>query len=473
MNRVCGMRPAFLFFLFLVIAIPGGAQGEDIAFISKISIQGNKKTKRSVILRELPFAEGDTILVEELDEVLERSEQLVLNTGLFNKVSFSFLSWEGQSGQVHLQVTVEEAWYLYPVPVFELADRNFNVWWVEQNRSLDRVNYGVEFTHLNTTGRRDPLKFGLRFGYTRNYFVNYSFPYLNKKQTLGFISEFSFSENREVNYITDQNKQVFYRDEDKFIYRRWRAEGGITLRPGLRTNHLFVLSFRQNEVDDYIAKELNPDFFLDGRTRQRYFQIGYRYVFENRDVRPFPWKGNFFTFSIEKAGLGIFQDRNALTISSRYEHYFPFGTKWSLGGSIRTKVSLIRQQQPYNDNRAMGFSGNSLRGYEYYIIDGLDMAILKTSLRFQLFESEVRFGKWVPISAFRNMSLKLFLALNNDVGYANGPFVQENNPFNNIPLWGGGLGLNLVLFYDKVLKLEYSFNHLLENGLFLHFELNI
>lgn len=472
MTHVTGMHHAVLLILILISSTLAYA-GSEYAIISQISIQGNKKTKRSIILRELPFAEGDTVAVDQLDELLEKGEQLILNTGLFNKVDFSFKSWEGQTGRVHLQITVAESWYLYPVPVFELADRNFNVWWVEQNRSLDRVNYGIDFTHLNTTGRRDRLRIGLRFGYTRNFSINYSFPYLNKKQTLGFVSELSFAENREVNYTTEQNKQIFYRNEDAFLYRRWRAEAGITVRPGLRTHHRFVIGYRQNEVDDYVSRELNPDFFLDSRNRQRYFLFGYRYVFENRDVRPYPWEGNYFTLSVEKAGLGIFSDRNALTLISRYEHYFPFSEKWSLGTAILGKLSLIRQQQPYNDNRAVGFLGSTPHGYEYYVVDGLDMVLVKTSLRFRLMQKEINFGKWMPINAFRRMSVKLYGALNNDVGYVNGPFVRENNPLNNIPLWGGGVGLNLVLFYDKVLKLEYSFNHLLENGLFLHFELNI
>lgn len=443
-------------------------------FIDKISVEGNKKTRTSVILRELLFEEGDTVLLEQLDEVLERSKQQMLNTGLFNEADIIFKDWKGVTNRIHLHIKVRETWYLYPVPIFELADRNFNVWWVDQNRSLERVNFGIEFTHLNTTGRRDKLQLTAKYGYTRNYRLKYSLPYLNAAQTLGFIGEVSFARNKEVNYVTLNNKQAFHSNENnQFIYQRFRTETGLTIRPGLRTNHLFVLGYRQNTVADIVAQELNPDFFLQQRNLQRFFSLSYLYSFENRDVRFYPWKGNYFSFLLEKDGLGIFEDRNALTTGIRYDHHLPFSQRWSLALSWRGKVSLLRQQQPYNDNRALGFFGNTPRGFEYYVIDGLDMGLFKSSLHWQLFQAEINVGKIMPIEAFQQMPIKLFLSFNNDLGYVNDPFASPDNHLSNHLLWGGGLGLDVVLFYDKVFRLEYSFNHLMENGLFLHLDMNI
>ena len=136
-------------------------------------------------------------------------------------------------------------------------------------------------------------------------------------------------------------------------------------------------------------------------------------------------------------------------------------------------MSLIRQRQPYYDNRALGFGDDFLRGYEYYIIDGLDMAYLKANLRFQLLNKEINVGKWVFIKQFRRMPIKTYLSINNNFGFANDPFDNGENFLNERLLWGGGLGIDFVLYYDKVFRVEYSFNHLLENGLFLHLNLNI
>ncbi len=449
-------------------------RGAEAVYVDLVTVEGNKQTRTSIILRELTFAEGDTLPVATLAKTLELSENLVLNTGLFNEVAIVFKRWEGASGKVHIHVKVEEAWYLYPIPRFELADRNFNVWWVEQNRSLDRINYGLEFTHLNTTGRRDKFQIGAIFGYTQQLTLAYSLPYINARQTIGIGGEISYARNREVNYATLDNSQAFYNPDSSYVYRRLYSNLTLTLRPGLRTRHQFQLDYQQNHIAEEVALELNPDFFLGGRRMQRFFSLRYLYQFENRDVRFYPWSGSYFSFELEKDGLGFFSDRNALTMRVRYDHHLPFSRRFSLGLSGNAQVGIIRQQQPYNDNRALGFNGNNIRGYEYYVVDGMDMLLIKTSLHFFLWDTNINFGKLMPIPAFRRLPLRFYFSLNNDAGIANDPFLNEAvNPLNGKWLWGGGLGLNIVIFYDKVFRVEYSVNQMGEAGLFLHTSLNI
>ena len=45
----------------------------------------------------------------------------------------------------------------------------------------------------------------------------------------------------------------------------------------------------------------------------------------------------------------------------------------------------------------------------------------------------------------------------------------DNNALNNIFLFSQGFSLDFVTYYDKLLRLEYSRNHLNEWGLFIHF----
>ncbi|MCH2083218.1 MAG: BamA/TamA family outer membrane protein [Saprospiraceae bacterium] len=461
-----------LVFLF-INAVTTTAQ--EAIYVDTISVEGNKKTSTSIILRELHFKLGDTIFIADLEWILEESEQLVMNTGLFNKTTISFKNWEGATNKVHIHIEVEEAWYIYPVPIFELADRNFNVWWVEQGRSLQRINFGVEFTHINFTGQKDKLKLTAKYGYTRSYSLRYSLPYINKAQTLGINFNISYSRNREINYLTLGNKQAFYRDEDRFIRKRFWAITGLSFRPGLRATHLFKASFIQNTIDNVVAKDLNPDYFIDGRSLQRFFKLSYRFAYDYRDIRPYPEKGYYIEAEIEKDGLGIFNDRNALTLQARYDAYIPISNRWTTSLKTRGKYSFIRKKQPYNDNRAIGFGQHVIHGFELYIIDGLDMVYTQSSIRFKFFENKINFGKLMPIKAFRNMPFKTYLTFNNDVGFVNAPFTTENNQniLENTLLWGGGIGLDIVLFYDKVISIEYSHNHLWESGLFLHLNLNI
>lgn len=455
-----------LLFLFLV-----NLEGQTIE-INNVKIQGNQKTRDKIILREMLFETGDRLSDSLFLEQLERSRQLVMNTGLFNEANFTVE--ELGAGKVDILISVVEAWYIYPVPVFELIDRNFNVWWVEQNHSLDRINFGIEFAHLNFTGQKDKLKLTAKSGYTQSYMLKYSLPFIDRAQTLGILTEVGYARNRELNYNSVDNKQLFFKDPDsRFILQRFQAVSGLVYRPGHHLTHSLRLRYQQNQIDDYIANELNPDFFLNGRKLQRAFFLNYHFIYDFRDVRSYPLSGNLFSAEIRKEGLGLFKDRNALNINLHYDHYWPLSETWSTGVNVSTKTSLIRQQQPFNEYRALGFGRNTLYGYEYYVVNGMDMALAKGFLRVRLTKDELKFGKFIPIKAFRKMPIKVYLNLNQGLGIVNDPYTREINPFSNRVLWGGGLGLDIVLYYDKVFRFQYSYNHLWEHGLFLHFNTNI
>jgi outer membrane protein assembly factor BamA len=449
------------------------AQG-DLVFIEQITMEGNQRTRDEIVLRELKFRVGDTIPVSRLDRILEESEQLVMNTGLFNSANITIKNWRGADNHVHFHLILAETWYIYPVPVFELADRNFNVWWVEQNHSLQRINFGIEFTHLNFSGQKDRLKLTAKYGYTRSYSMNYTLPFINKSQTLGIDANVSFARNREINYASIDNKQSFYKDEEnKFMYQRFQASLALTYRPGFHLFHDLELGFRQNWIDEIIARELNPDFFLDGRKLQRALSMTYRFAYDRRDVQAYPLDGSFFTAELQKVGLGVYGDQDALNLEAQYNYYHPLSEKWSTGLRLGGKVSFIRKRQPFNDYRALGYNQSNLYGYEYYIVNGMDMGLGRAFLRFRMLQKNWEFGKIVPIPAFRKMPIKIYLSFNQGAGYINDPYTGEQNPFANRLLWGGGLGLDIVLYYDKVLKIQYSYNHLWEKGIFLHFSANI
>jgi hypothetical protein len=81
------------------------------------------------------------------------------------------------------------------LPILDLADRNFNVWWTTYNHSLDRVNLGARMEWLNFSGRNDKVKALLQFGYTPKQELEYRFPYLNKRQSFGITTSFLHSIN--------------------------------------------------------------------------------------------------------------------------------------------------------------------------------------------------------------------------------------------------------------------------------------
>jgi hypothetical protein len=53
-------------------------------------------------------------------------------------------------------------------------------------------------------------------------------------------------------------------------------------------------------------------------------------------------------------------------------------------------------------------------------------------------------------------------------GYVHDPESPADSRLSNRFLYSGGVGLDLLIFYDVLFRLEYSINRFGENGLFLH-----
>lgn len=450
------------------------AQDADDTYIvvDKIRVEGTKKTKDYILLREMEIKIGDSIPLAEVGQRLEENRKRIMNTGLFTRIKINVKDWQPPDNRVTLQIEAAENWYIYPIPIFELADRNFNVWWVEQQRSLQRINFGVRLVYKNVSGHGDLLKTKIQFGYTNKLELDYSFPFINQKETIGLSGNALYTRNKEIARNTVQNQLDFYRDEENFLFRRFRLGMTLTYRPFLRTFNNFTLRFHRNSITEGAEiPELNPDFFLTGRRKQRYFAFNYKLVYDDRDISAYPLRGNYFSFDFVQEGLGIFKDRNFTAIAPKYAQYIKLNQRLSIEmiGKVRWVVS--NQQPAYYNNRALGYEPDFIRAYEYYVIDGQDYGYLKTSSRFEFFDGVVNYGSAMPLDFLRIMPLRVYGKLNFDTGYVRELYYAENNPFGNRMLYGGGIGLDFVIYYDKVIQIEYSMNHLGERGLFLHLKL--
>ncbi len=448
------------------------AQENNYVIIDGFEINGNKKTKESIIIREMDMQIGDTISLDVLPLRFGKNQTLLLNTGLFYEVDLNVKEWNFDNYHVTILIDVREAWYIYPIPIFELADRNFNVWWTQFNRSLKRVNYGVNLYYANVSGRQDYLKSVFQLGFTQKFELEYAIPYINKNQTIGLNTNFLFTRNKEVPYTTTENDLVFYRDDNQFLFKRYRYGGGLTYKPHLYEKHQIESNYYHRVIQDTLY-QLNPDFFMNNRKKQRFFSLEYSYTLDKRNMRVMPTKGFYLNGTVNKEGFGIFKDRNALIFSAQYAQYIPLGKKKKYILSLNTKAQTqaIRQQMPYYNNKALGYFNDYVRGYEYYVIDGLDYVYNKTSIHYELLNKTIDWKKAMPLSAFKIMPIRLYLSINSDVAYVNEPYYYKENPLSNEFLYGFGVGVDLVIYIDKMIQVEYTINHLGEAGVYLHYSL--
>ncbi len=432
-----------------------------------IIIKGNSKTKERVILREVNFQIGDIIQLKDLDNLFNQNRLQILGTGLFNNVTLNLTDYSVTEAKANIEITLEENWYFFPVPIFELADRNFSVWLKEQNASLSRTNYGFRLGHYNFTGNRDPLRVKVHFGYTNKYELTYSYPYLAYDNKLGVGGSVFYSENKEIAYKTVGNKTLFQMlDDERKLLSRFRIGPEIKFRPTLNSYHAMRIEYHHNQIDPYVAEVLNPDYFLNNRTDLRFFYLEYDYNYDKRLYSQYPRSGYLIFGNIKKEGLGIFNDFNNLSIELGFENHHSINDKFIFSTRNKGKTNLRRGDVAFANNTGLGWGDDIVTGYDLYVMDGTDYFISMNNVKWKFFDQNVNTVKWLP-KQFRKVNLILFLRFNADAAYVNDQIYEETNTLNNRVIYGWGPALDMILFNNFLFSFEYSFNDIGEQGLFL------
>lgn len=429
--------------------------------VSLITIQGNKRTKDYIIRREMRFKEGDSIKTSSLVYLLEQSRSLIYNTVLFTEVN---IIPSIDSTGIAFNVYVKEKWYLYPSPQFKLVDRNLNEWLKRYNGDLNRVIYGAKFAHYNFTGRRDQLRIYFLTGYARNISFSYKAPYSNSALTEGYAVSAGYTQNREVGYKTNSGNLILNYTNGAFVRKSFNLNAGYIIRRGHYNSHVLGIGYAYLKVDDSVIVKSASDYFNSNKSSAAYTDLTYAYQHVKVDNISYPLKGNVYGFSLFKRGLGFSGGINLLEIGSYGTKYIPHGKNWYSSVQLVTKLKAPFDVA-YINRHAMGFGDFDLRGLEYYVIDGVAAAIAKYTLKKKI----IAFNIPVPfkIKAIPKIPVALFAKTFADAGYSYIPS-RYNSVLNNRLLYTGGFGLDILTLYDISFKLEYSFNQLGQNGLFLH-----
>jgi outer membrane protein assembly factor BamA len=427
--------------------------------IRKIIIEGNKRTRDRIILREMSVAEGDTLSKGKLPELLEINRQRIFNLPLFTEVIVSAVTVNDST--IDWLVKVREQWYILPEVTIKLADRNINTWIKEQGGDIRRANFGVAFKHRNFRGNLETLSAIVQIGYTQKLGLEYFKPYIDKKQQHGLGASFFYSQNEETFYTTDKNKWRFVKKPGIYIIRSFEAATRYVHRPGYANKHTVEMRYRSMRANDTIMK-LNNDYYLKGSNRLQLLELTYRYDLNRVDNWNYPTTGLKVVGSAGfRVGIQGFDFQSY--VSAEVGYFKCIGRKWLFSEILRGRLTLP-DDPPYVFRYAMGNGSEYVRGYEYYVIDGTQYGLLRTNLKYELVNTAIRN---FPIRYLAVIPIRIYPKIFADVGYAANP--QAGTSFlNNRGLAGYGFGVDIVSAYDFKLRLEYTFNHLGQKGLFLH-----
>jgi len=433
--------------------------------VNSFSISGNKKTKETIITREMDFTYADSLNVNELDRKIKRSQQNLLNTSLFNFVTVNYVL-DDLSNSVDIVVSVKERWYVWPNVILEIQDRNFNSWM--QTKDFFRVNYGVFMTFENVRGRNETAVLKFRRGYTEQYGFSYRIPFINKKQTVGINFAYNFFRNNEIAYMTRGNQLKFYRNYNSYVRNEQEAKIGLNYRKNLYAKHIVDVMYKSSSVSDTINK-LNDNYFINKRTSISYFSLSYLFKYDFRDSKPYPLKGYVYEASVVKDGFDLLknEDIDNFVIGLDIKNYWQIMNRTYASTGVKLRY-MTNNKPVYYFNRAFGFN-EFVRGYEYYVVDGQSYAMVKGNINYQLVKPKVFKVPVKRLEKFSSIPYAFYLRAFADAGYVQDKFYYQENPLSNSLLVGAGIGLDFVTYYDYVLRVEFSVNRMYQKGIYLHF----
>lgn len=457
------MQKGFLILLFCLIArFPSYGDNDSIFLVKSIVLEGNKITKSNIIYRELEFEVGKWYNKFDLDSLMVKSRENLLNRSLFNFVTIT-PDFKGNSCEI--TVSVVERWYIWPLPILDFADPNINVWW--QSKDFNRLNYGVKLEILNFRGRMESVNLIAQGGYNRILAVNWSIPYLTKRQFMGISLGGGYSFNHEVAYGSVDNNPVFYNAGTQYARTGKYGQIGLTFRSKYNFLHSVGLTFDHVSLLDTLLF-LNPEL-TPGETTYNYFTLGYQYKQDFRDSRQYPLNGYYFDIGVQKVGFGIFSsDINYWSASFTFDQYIPLYKNLFFAYNITAKYTNS-DGQAYFMTSGLGLEGLEIRGYELYVVPGQQFTVVKSNVKYQIIAPKDFEIKWIKTQKFNKLFFALYGNFFFDVGYASDRLYYEYNSFTNQLLWSAGFGLDVVSYYDIVLRFEYSLNKYGQTNFFIGF----
>jgi outer membrane protein assembly factor BamA len=428
-----------IFFLLFLITISAGdffGQSDSVSLlkpdqiiIDSIKIFGNEITEEEIIYRELTFSIGDTVDAE----IIAYNRDRIYSLGIFNKVDIFPQNAEERTALI---INLEESWYLYPVPFFDLRDKDW-----------DKLSLGLILVLKNFRGRNETLSGLAAFGYDPAFRLTYYKPSITR------YSDISFSSS--ISYQTVNNKssiaRILYGNpfEQTFI----TAQVTVGRRFGLFHRINLTAGYSYVETPEYI-----PGISVSDNRIDRLPVLGVGYDYDTRDLIYFPQRGVYAAGNILFKGLGINNiGYQILSLDFRYYEKI-IG---DFGGKIRAATRFAYGKLvPFYDFSYLGY-GERIRGYFDNIREGHHT--YKASLEFFypiIKEMNISFD-WIPIipDELLHYRVGLYTQLFTDTGATK----LRERPISISDFdTGFGLGLTLLILPYDQLRIEYAFNENLE-----------
>jgi len=326
------------------------------------------------------------------------------------------------------------------------------------------VNYGINFRQANATGNNDKLTIGYITGYMHQAVLRYQLPFIDKQLKYGMGLGWAQFNQKELNYATVGNKQVFLRTED-LIRKGYRGNVNLTYRPNLFERHALQVGIGNESISDS-AFAIAPNFLPNHKKSFSYIDLNWSYSKVRFDYNAYPTKGASTEIALaqrfsKESNLSAIQFRQ-IVAHRIAPNRFIFAESLTIGRTM--------QKSNYSDRKLMGYGLMQMNGLEYYVVDGHAATLFKAAIHQKI-------GSYTVINPLTKKFLPavkytFWIKAFSQLGYVYSPEKNKANPLANSLLRTAGIGIDLISIYDFVLNMEYSINQLGDKGLYLHGGIN-
>ena len=417
MDLMIYMKKFTIYILLLFIKIIIAQEYPDISIpVDTVIIVGNDKTKNEVILREIPFSFPDTLQIEDVLLIQNRIQNLFL----FNQVEVYPIDDPFQN---ILLIDVKETWYIYPVPILFINERDW-----------DKISYGFQLSYFNFRGMNEKVNIGGWLGYNPSFFLNYYNPWIGNK------AKFIFGIGL---YKQKIENKFFDFDEDHL---------GFSLTFGKRfgLNTFVETSFGLTKIK--FPKAYRP-FLVSNSNEDFVPKAGVSFRYDHRDLFEYPMKGFYLNWSVYRTGFTKSQPQ---FWRWQFDHrlYVKLLNRLSIGG--RNLIKLNRGELPIYDRIFIGYS-ERIRGYFSRVFTAQNLMLQNIELRFSLFPIKYISWKTAPYLSefFQGLKYGASLGIFMDSGtiWDRTEQIKLNNFFS-----GYGAGIHFHLPYINVLRIDRAWN---------------
>lgn len=423
--------------------------------IARIYLSGNNTTQKSVIMRELKFAEGDTLTSVQLGLLVERSRQNLLNTGLFNFVEATVQ--QDTAGIVDHAVicfSMVERWYIWLAPRLEVADRTLAEWL--RDPSLASVNYGLLLSWLNFRGRREQLYLEVQSGFSNRLWFRYERPFINRAKTLGAMFETSIEQRRETFYSFEGNRPRRLKLPENFVSSHFSASMGLFYRRAIHNTFGLVVSFDHFSLADTLLV-LNRNLNSTGRSLFSNVSFEGSFTHDRRDFKTYPLQGRFIHLRVRHQQLDLLepQGSNVTSLKMAWREYANLAPRWYLAMGLHSGFTFNHNSGLTNQMGIRNYI-RPVRGYEDFTVFGQHYVTMRSNLKFALIPYRRGRIPLLPGERFSLFHYSLYFNIFADAGYVSDQVFGSANPLNNTIMASMGTGIDFVTYYDIVVRAELS-----------------